>query len=88
MPHIARFTSPRVEITRNIPVWVISDSGGRRRIMLSEVFEPVFYVTVFEDDGEFVIWDGADYEGAVITAEEVAQDWGVFVWDRVAERGL
>ena len=81
-----RGTPPRVEITRNIPFWVTSDCGGRRSIVLSEILEPVFWVTVFEDDGELIIWDGGNYEDAIIAAEEAALDWGAMVWDMVTAR--
>ena len=87
MPDFEHYTNPRIEITHEKPIWVTSERIHGSVIVLSEICEPAFWVTVFEDEGELVIWTGASYQEAIIAAEEAALDWGCIVHDRVVESG-
>ncbi|TQM92447.1 hypothetical protein [Roseinatronobacter monicus] len=88
MPNFEHCTNPRIEITHLKPTWVTSERTYGSVIVFSEICEPVFWVTVYEDEGELVIWTGASYQEAIIAAENAAFDWGCIVHDRVVESGL
>ena len=46
-----------------------------------------FIVQLIEPGGDWpVLWDGGSYEEAILTAEELARDFGCGVVDRVATR--
>lgn len=54
--------------------------GGR----CAKAKQMVFFVEVLDEDGATcVVWDGADYEAAIIAAHEFEQDGAGPVIDRV-----
>ena len=81
-------TTACIEIERVTPSWVYSDSEGQKVIHLAEIAEPVFCVTVIENEGAIFLWSGKSYEEAIMNAEEAAHDWNACVYDLVVEKPL
>lgn len=85
MSKFDEYPIPRIEITRITPLWVTIEGASGKRIVFSEIGEPAFYITVFEDEGDTILWNGKSYEEAIIAAEESARDWDAVVCDCVVE---
>lgn len=55
------------------------------RLDFSDIGRRTFLVDPVEADGSRCgMWDGTDYSKAIVTAEELARDFGCGVVDRVA----
>ncbi len=76
----------RIEIIGGTERGLRERRGELAVLGLAVIFPTTFLVLMVEDHGsEMVMWEGTNYEQAIIAAEECAAGWRVPVLDRVVE---
>ncbi|EKF40166.1 hypothetical protein NA8A_22396 [Nitratireductor indicus C115] len=75
----------RVEIvggTITKAAMIIGATG--RRLDFSDIGQMRFFVDVIAEDGTRIgMWEGANYETAILTAHELAEEWKCQVYDNL-----
>ena len=72
----------KITIKTGIVKWATKTSATGTQILLSHIGEHRFFVTLCEPCGhEELIWDGPDYEIAILQAEEAGPEWDAQIFD-------